>query len=152
MREKAIRRCLETNKKLLLCVRQDHADDFIGTEDYNNKYGGKLVTEIARGMKSVENLRSKNLDQVILERDVFEEADNSAQLQLLLGSTPPADMFLCHRQFYSVSYWLSKTKRIFVFHPPDYRFVYAIENPFFPYIGHIYGFGAILTVYILVSS
>lgn len=152
----AVKRASFTNKKLLLIGEIPDTNDDIGN-----------VQVISLSSKDID-IQLSDLaidDYVVMESYVFEKVPKETfrNIEVCLRTKSPADIFFVHMQPYSIITWLCPfddkeakqiSKRVFLFHPPSFKFVYAVDNPFVKYekfivptVGIVMAFSTCLSIW-----
>lgn len=133
--DRAVARCRLTGKQLL--ILGETPEDASGIPS-------KVISESDLTDASV----LIDDDTVLFESSVFETMNDTAfdNVKETLRMKSPNDLFFVHSQPYAILTWLcTKTqdrweipKRVFIFYPPFYKFVYPVTNPMKTYEKHLW--------------
>lgn len=125
------------------------------------------IDELIIPMSEISNLSNIDLENhVIYENNVLDivEDDTFKTIERRLRRMSPKDIFFVHNQPYSLLSWIQRIhpasntqenivtlpKRVFMFYPPDYKFVYVVKNPL-QYRKFQVGLVCILSIFALMS-
>lgn len=106
---------------------------------------GQLEDEKVISVSDITTI-SQLEDFIIYEENAFEIVDDVVfkEIEKKLRKMSPKELFFVHIQFYSLLSWLQRIitatskndvktvvlpKRVFIFYPPQYNFVYVVKNP-----------------------